>query len=119
MQDYTLTLLPQSRVRLRLGFSRNRDQGPGLFTTDGGTVSAFNETYSYTTNSYRVGADFKLLPKTTISYDQFLSYYKQDNTVTDNRRVRVTNLRTARLSTLGSSGAPMDRWRFCRALRRS
>ncbi|MEO8053307.1 MAG: hypothetical protein ABI833_23140, partial [Acidobacteriota bacterium] len=84
MQDYTLTLLPQSRVRLRLGFSRNRDQGPGLFTTDGGTVSAFNETYSYTTNSYRVGADFKLLPKTTISYDQFLSYYKQDNAVTDN-----------------------------------
>ncbi len=83
MQDYTLMLLPQSRVRLRLGFSRNRDQGPGLFTTDGGTVSAFNETYSYTTNSYRVGADFKLLPKTTISYDQFLSYYKQDNTVTD------------------------------------
>ena len=84
MQDYTLTLLPQSRVRLRLGFSRNRDQGPGRFTTDGGTVSAFNETYSYTTNSYRVGADFKLLPKTTISYDQFLSYYKQDNAVTDN-----------------------------------
>ena len=26
----------------------------------------------------------KLLPKTTISYDQFLSYYKQDNVVTDN-----------------------------------
>jgi hypothetical protein len=84
MQDYNVTLLPQSRVRLRLGFSHNRDDGPGLFTTDGGTISAFNETYSYTTNSYRAGVDFRLLPKTTISYDQFLSYYKQDNVVTGN-----------------------------------
>jgi hypothetical protein len=84
MQDYNLTLLPQSRVRLRLGFSHDRDQGPGFFTTDGGTIPQFNETYSYTTNSYRAGVDFRILPKTTISYDQFLSYYKQDNVVTDN-----------------------------------
>src|SRR5271170_6870420 len=84
MQDYNLTFLPQSRVRLRLGFSHNRDEGPGFFTTDGGTIPQFNETYSYTTNSYRAGVDFRVLPKTTISYDQFLSYYKQDNIVTDN-----------------------------------
>jgi len=84
MQDYNLTLLPQSRVRLRLGFSHDRDEGPGFFTTDGGTISDFNENYSYTTNSYHFGADFKLLPKTTISYDQFLAYFKQDNVVTDN-----------------------------------
>jgi hypothetical protein len=84
MQDYNLTFLPQSRVRLRLGFSHDRDQGPGFFTTDGGTIPQFNETYSYTTNSYRVGVDFRVLPKTTVSFDQFLSYYKQDNVVTDN-----------------------------------
>jgi hypothetical protein len=84
MQDYNLTLLPQSRVRLRLGVSHDRDEGPGFFTTDGGTIPQFNETYSFTTNSYRAGVDFRVLPKTTISYDQFLSYYKQDNVVTDN-----------------------------------
>jgi hypothetical protein len=84
MQDYNLSLLPQSRVRLRLGFSHNRDEGPGFFTTDGGTIPQFNETYSYTTNSYRAGVDFRVLPRTTISFDQFLSYYKQDNVVTDN-----------------------------------
>ena len=84
MQDYNLTLLPQSRVRFRLGFSHNRDEGPGFFTTDGGTISQFNQTYSYTTNSYRAGVDFRILPRTTISYDQFLSYYKQDNIITDN-----------------------------------
>jgi hypothetical protein len=84
MQDYDLTLMPQSRVRLRLGFSHDRDQGPGFFTTDGGTIADFNQTYSYTTNAYRVGADFRLLPKTTISFDEFLSYYKQDNVIVDN-----------------------------------
>jgi hypothetical protein len=84
MQNYNLTLLPQSRVRFRIGFSHNRDEGPAFYTTDGGTISAFNETYSYTTNSYHVGADFRVLPKTTISYDQFLSYYKQNNVISDN-----------------------------------
>lgn len=84
MQDYNLTLLPQSRVRLRLGYSHDRDQGPGFFTTDGGTIPAFNQQYSYTTNAYHVGVDVRVLPKTTISYDQFLTYFKQDNVVTDN-----------------------------------
>lgn len=84
MQDYSLTLFPQSRLRFRAGFSHNRDEGPGFFTTDGGTISAFNENYSYTTNAYHLGADFRLLPKTTISYDQFFIYFKQDNVVADN-----------------------------------
>ncbi|HEX4077137.1 MAG TPA: hypothetical protein VHX49_17185 [Candidatus Acidoferrales bacterium] len=85
MQDYDLTLFPQSRVRFRLGFSHDRDQGPGFLTGDiGGTVPDFPETYSYTTNAYRAGVDFRILPRTTISYDQFLNYFKQDNVVTEN-----------------------------------
>ena len=81
MQDYDVTLLPQSRVRFRLGFSHDRDEGPGFFTTDSGTVPDFPETYSYTTNAYHAGVDFRLLPRTTISYDQFFTDFKQDNTV--------------------------------------
>ncbi len=84
MQDYNLTLLPHSRITFRLGYSRDRDEGPGYFTTDGGTIAQFNQLYSNTTNAYRAGVDFQILPRTTISYDQFLSYYKQDNIVTDN-----------------------------------
>jgi hypothetical protein len=99
MQDYSLTLLPQSGVKLRLGFSHNRDEGPGFFTTDGGTIPQFNENYSYTTNSYRAGVDFKILPKTTISYDQFLSYFKQDNVVTDNPQTSGYQL---------ANGTPVD-----------
>lgn len=80
MQDYDLTLLPQSRVRFRLGFSHYRDEGPGFLTGDiGGTVPDFPENYSYTTNAYRAGVDFHVLARTTISYDQFLNYFRQDN----------------------------------------
>ena len=81
MQDYDLTLLPESRVRFRLGFSHDRDQGPGFFSTDSGGVPDFPENYSYTTNAYRMGVDFHVLPRTTISYDEFLTYFKQDNVV--------------------------------------
>jgi len=84
MQDYNLTLFPQSRVRIRAGYSHDRDEGPGSFTTDGGTIAIFNQQYSYTTDAYHVGADFRVLPKTTISYDQFLTYFKQNNVITDN-----------------------------------
>jgi hypothetical protein len=111
MQDYNLTFLPQSRVRLRLGFSHDRDQGPGFFTTDGGTIPQFNETYSNTTNAYRAGVDFRLLPKTTISYDQFLSYYKQDNVVTDNPQnsgFRLANGTPVDLGIIWSTNGPVE-----------
>jgi hypothetical protein len=111
MQDYALTLLPQSKIQIRLGYSRNRDEGPGSFTTDGGTISNFNENYSYTTNAYRVGVDFKALPRTTISYDQFLSYFRQDNVVSDNPAVNPQNFGfvLANPSGLGTpNGTPVD-----------
>jgi len=54
MQDYNLTLLPQSRVRFRLGYSRNVN-----------------------------GVDFRMLPGTMLSYDQSLEFDKVDNVTTD------------------------------------
>ena len=84
MQDYDVTLLPQSRVRFRLGFSHYRNEGPGLFTTDSGTMPDFPQNFSYTTNAYRAGVDVRILPRTTISYDQFLNYFKQDNGMAEN-----------------------------------
>lgn len=83
VQDYDLTLLPQSRLRFRLGYSHNVNEGPGLTTLDGGTEPVLAENFRYTTNAYRMGADFRFLPKTTISFDELLTYFKQDSTVTD------------------------------------
>jgi hypothetical protein len=105
MQDYDLTLLPQSKVRLRLGYSRNRDEGPSLFTTDSGTISAFNQANSYTTNAYRVGVDVRILPRTTLSFDEFLSYYRQDNVISDNPAVNPGNFGFV-LGTVPGQGTP-------------
>src|SRR5580698_8855406 len=105
MQDYDLTLFPQSAIRVRVGYSRNRDEGPSLFTTDGGTISAFNQANSYTTNSYRMGVDVRVLPRTTLSYDQFFSYYQQNNVVSDNPAVNPGNFGFA-LGTVPGQGTP-------------
>ncbi len=107
LQDYDLTLLPQSKVQFRLGYSRNRETGPGGYTTnlpdDGaGSIALLNEQYSYTTNAYRAGVDFRILPRTTISYDQFLNYFKQDNVITDNA------LQNGTAPLVLSNGTPVD-----------
>ena len=78
MQDFDLTLLPQSRMRFRLGYSRNVEEGPGLTTEDATVEIPMAENFEETTNAYRMGVDFKVLPKTTISYDQFLEWNKYD-----------------------------------------
>jgi hypothetical protein len=81
MQDYDVTLLPQSRVRFRVGYSNYTNKGPGFFTTDSGTEPQFPATYRYSMNTYRFGADVRLLPRTTISYDQFFNSFYQNNAV--------------------------------------
>jgi hypothetical protein len=61
MQDHDLTLLPQSKVRFHLGYSRNTDSGPALstaqeFNTSGEGLAVF-ENVKQQWNEYRIGAD--------------------------------------------------------------
>ncbi len=84
MQDYNLTLLPQSRVRFRLGYSYNVDSGLASTTLHEGTDTVLAGTDRYTTNAYRAGADYRGISKTTLSFDELLTYSKIDNSVTDN-----------------------------------
>jgi hypothetical protein len=115
MQDYDLTLFPESRVRFRLGYSHDRDQGPGFFTTDSGTIPDAPENYNYTTNAYRAGVDFRIFPRTTVSYDQFLSYFKQDNVVSEtpatapqNYGYKLANGTPVDLGTVWSTQTPAE-----------
>ncbi len=84
MQDYDLTVLPQSRVSFRLGYSRNVNSGPAFTTVEGGEEPLLSETVRYTTNSYRMGVDYRGVSKTTLSFDELLTYSKVDNRATDN-----------------------------------
>jgi hypothetical protein len=78
MTDVDLTLLPQSRVSFRLGFSHNNMTGPSFSSIHIGTDALLLQPWNTTMNSYRLGVDWKILPRTVLSYDQFLDYYKGD-----------------------------------------
>jgi hypothetical protein len=86
MSDYNLLLLPQSRVRFRVGYSRNVNDGPSFSTIHQGTEQLLFQDNKNTVNAYRIGVDFKFLPRTNISYDEILTYYKGDTGQTDNNQ---------------------------------
>src|ERR1700692_3024805 len=78
MSDVDLTLLPQSAVSLRLGYSHNNMTGPSYSSIHEGTEGPLFQDWNTTMNSYRLGVDFRIAPRTVLSYDQFLDYYKGD-----------------------------------------
>ncbi len=84
MQDYDLTLFPQSRLRFRVGYSRNTNTGPASTTVEGGTEPLLVQNVNEVTNSYRFGVDYRGLPKTTLTFDELLTYTAINNTATDN-----------------------------------
>jgi hypothetical protein len=83
MYDYNLTLMPQSPVRLRLGFTRNNNEGPSLSSIHEGTDTVLFQNTRTLLDAYQVGVDIKVIPRTNISYDQFLQYYKGDTSWND------------------------------------
>jgi hypothetical protein len=78
MSDFDLTLLPQSSVDFRIGYSRNNMTGPSYSSVHEGTDALLFQDWNTTLNAYRFGVDLKLWPGTVVSYDQFLDYYKGD-----------------------------------------
>jgi len=78
MSDVDLTLLPQSRLSFRLGYSHNNMTGPVYSSIHEGTEALLLQPWNTTMDSYRMGVDWKILPRTVLSYDQFLGYYRGD-----------------------------------------
>jgi len=83
MQNYGVTFLPQSKIRFRVGYDLNTVDGPAYSSIHQGTEQFLLQNLSATLTQYRLGVDFRFLPKTNISYDQIWSYYKTDPGVTD------------------------------------
>jgi hypothetical protein len=83
MQNYGVTFLPESKIRFRVGYNYNTNQGPSFYAVHEGTEQFVFQNVSNTLAQYRFGVDFRFLPKTTISYDQIWSYYKTDPGATD------------------------------------
>jgi hypothetical protein len=78
MTDIDLTLLPQSMVSFRFGYSHNNMTGPSFSSVHTGTDALLLQPWNTTMNAFRFGVDFKIAPRTVLSYDQFLDYYRGD-----------------------------------------
>ena len=51
--------------------------GPASTTLEGGTEPLLSENVNDITNSYRMGVDYRGLSKTTLSFDEMLTYYRR------------------------------------------
>lgn len=106
MSDFNLTLAPQSVFRVRLGYNRNIMEGPSLTTFHEGTDVMLFQPWKTTQNSYSFGFDFRGIPRTNISFDQFFQYYKGDTTWQDDPT--ASPLGVPRFFADLSNGVPVD-----------
>src|SRR5580698_175830 len=95
VQDHDLTLLPQSKIRFHLGYSRNTDSGPALstaqeFNVNGEGLAVFsNIKQQY--NEYRVGADGDVAGfHFTVTHRW--EYFKEDTPYTSDGTVAATGI---------------------------
>ena len=79
MGDFNLTLLPQSPVRVRLGYSRNDNQGFVGNTIESPQAFGIINNFRSTSDRYQFGVDVRPLKRTTISFDQFFVHDKVNN----------------------------------------
>jgi hypothetical protein len=106
MTDVDLTLLPQSVVSFRFGYLHNNMTGPSYSSIHDGTDASLLQNWNTTMNSYRMGVDFRIAPRTVVSYDQLLDYYKGDTDYQLNA-INEALLPTTPASSV-SLGLPMD-----------
>ena len=84
LQDHDLTLLPESRVHFRLGYSRDTENGPALttsqeFTTTGPGLPVFTNVRRQW-NEYRLGLDANLAGW-QLAITRRWDYFKDDSPV--------------------------------------
>jgi len=83
MGNYNLIIRPESKVRFRMGYTHNINEGPAFSTIHQGTEQFLLQDVRTTVDAYRLGIDIKILPRTNISYDQIWTYYKGDTGIGD------------------------------------
>ena len=76
MTDYQLTLFPLSHVSVRFGYNHNINQGPSYSSTHLGADPWLYQNWRNSTDTWNGTVDWKPDPKTTISYDEFVTHYK-------------------------------------------
>lgn len=81
MSDVSLTLAPTSPISVRLGLDRLRIEGPSFttFHMPRGTEIQAEQPNNVTSDTGRAGVDLKLVPRTTLSFDGIVTWFKNDS----------------------------------------
>jgi hypothetical protein len=83
MGNYSLTLAPSSPLTVRLGFNHNASEGPTFSSFHDGTEVLLFQNWRNHLYTFQAGFDLKIIPRTTISYDQFVAKQKGDTSQND------------------------------------
>lgn len=73
MGDFNLTILPQSKVRFRFGYTRVLNEGPTYSSYHDGTDIQLLQNYDVQQDAWQFGMDYTLAPRTSLSYDHILT----------------------------------------------
>jgi hypothetical protein len=98
MYDINLVMLPQRKLSFRLEYLRNRNEGPSFSSVHQGTEALLNQYFNTTSDDFRMGASWRALPRTTLSFTETLQFFKND---TDQTLATFNSVPS-------SSGAPVE-----------
>ena len=80
LYNFGIVVLPMHKLSFRMDYNRNRFVGPSFSSVHQGTDALTNQDWNNQLNGFRFGADYRLDPKTTLSYTQMLQYYTGSTT---------------------------------------
>ncbi len=80
MSDVNLTLFPVGMFRFKMGWSRVVNEGSSFTSDHQGTDALLFQPTLNTTDNYNFGVSLRVIPRTSINYDQFYTYFKGDTT---------------------------------------
>jgi hypothetical protein len=75
LYNFSLVALPMRKISFRVDYNRNRFVGPSFSSVHQGTDALTNQDWNNQLNGFRFGVDYRLDPKTTLSYTQMLQYF--------------------------------------------
>lgn len=79
MSDANVTLFNASPIRVRAGWSRVVNEGTVFSSIHQGTEALLLQPTLNTSDSFQGGVSLRFIPRTSIDYDQFYTYFKGDN----------------------------------------
>jgi len=79
MPDVSLILFNLSPVRITADWSQVVNEGTVFASIHQGTEASLNQTTLNSSNTYHGGISLRYIPRTSIDYDQYYTYFKGDN----------------------------------------